>query len=447
MIDNVMVNPDRVRVLKEGERGPGPIVYWMSRDQRVRDNWALLKAQELALEMKRALEVVFCLTEDFPGSSLRHHGFMLKGLEEVSKDLMDLNISFKVRIGDPGEQIVREVIDSEPGSIVIDFSPLKPHLKWVKELTSRCRWMVLQVDAHNVVPCWLASDKREYAARTIRPKLHRLMDRFIEPFPKLLRHPYGEANVDPVPPARELKLDMSLSPVALPPGSKAGERKLSSFISHKLEDYGENRNNPNLEGTSGLSPYFHFGQLAPQRAILAAQEADLPGTAPFVEESLIRRELSDNYCYHEREYDSYGSLPEWAKKALELHREDPRPWLYDLKALESGDTHDELWNAAQRSLADLGGVHGYLRMYWGKMILLWSKSPEEAFVNALKLNDRYALDGRDPNGYVGVGWCMGLHDRPWPRRPIFGTVRSMTLSGCSRKFDVKSFLKNRPSRA
>lgn len=445
MSDKGRVNPLRIRVVKEGDRGSGPIVYWMSRDQRARDNWALLHAQDIAIEMKRPLEVVFCLTEDFPGSSLRHHDFMLRGLGEVAEDLRSRNISFRIRLGNPGEEMGRYCNEVEPGTVVVDFSPIRVHRNWVRKLTS-CPWRILQIDSHNIVPCWLASDKREYAARTIRPKLHRLMGSFLDPFPDLDRHPFGEASTDRVLSARELRIDMSLSPVDLPSGPRAGGDRLRAFIEHKLGDYDESRNDPNRQGTSGLSPYLHFGQLAPQRAVMEALEADLAGTPAFVEEASIRRELSDNYCYYEENYDTYGALPEWSQKALELHREDPRPWVYGLEDLEGGDTHDELWNAAQRSLVDLGGVHGYLRMYWGKMILLWSKSPEEAFANSLRLNDRYALDGRDPNGYVGVSWCMGLHDRPWPRKPVFGTVRSMSLSGCERKFDVKAYVKSHSGR-
>lgn len=434
------INPNRVRILQDGASGAGAVIYWMSRDQRTRDNWALLHAQDLALEMARPLEVVFCLTDKYPGSSLRHHDFMLKGLKETSQDLKELNISFRIIKGDPGEEIIKYAKEQNPGSIVVDFSPLRTHKGWVEKLLSCCKQPVIQVDAHNVVPCWIASDKREYAARTIRPKLHRLMEQFLDPFPPLIRHPHGDGLGDPVPNSSSLNLDSTPSPVKKLPGSLEGENRLKRFISLKLESYDKSRNDPNLDGTSGLSPYFHFGQLAPQRAIMEAIEADLPGSEAFVEETLIRRELSDNYCNYEDKYDSYQALPDWTKKALDLHREDPRPWMYDIKAFEAGETHDELWNAAQRSLLINGYIHGYLRMYWGKMILLWSRSPEEAFENTLFLNDRYSMDGRDPNGYVGVAWCLGLHDRPWPRRAVFGTVRSMGLSGCERKFNVASYL-------
>ncbi|NCC96168.1 MAG: deoxyribodipyrimidine photolyase [Synergistales bacterium] len=434
------VDQGRIRELQEGVTGAGPVIYWMSRDQRARDNWALLHAQDLALEMGRALEVVFCLTEDFSGSSVRHHDFMLKGLEETAMDLVKLNISFKINLGNPGEEILRHATRTDPYAIVADFSPLRHHRGWLGRLTSQDRHRIIQVDAHNVIPCWLASEKREYAARTIRPKIRRMVDRFMSPFPEPVHHPHGTATTDPIPTAMDLNLDRYPSPLALEPGSDAGERKLKFFISQRLKDYGERRNDPNLDWTSGLSPYFHFGQIAPQRAIQVALEANLPGTDPFVEEALIRRELSDNYCYYERDYDSYMGLPGWARETLDLHRGDKRPWVYGLDTLEAGETHDDLWNSIQRSLVDRGRIHGYLRMYWGKMILQWSASPEEAFKNALHLNDRYALDGRDPNGYVGVAWCMGLHDRPWPRRPVFGTVRSMSRTGCERKFNVASYL-------
>lgn len=434
------VDQGRVRTLQQGATGSGPVIYWMSRDQRARDNWALLQAQDMAIATGRALEVVFCLTEDFPGSSMRHHDFMLKGLRETSDDLVKLNISLRVIIGDPGEGILRHTIKADPYAVVTDFSPLRHHRGWLAKLISHGAHRVMQVDAHNVVPCWSASDKREYAARTIRPKIRKQMDRYMTPFPEPIRHPYGDATRDKIPEARELNLDHHPSPLDLKPGSNAAERKLDAFLFTRLKDYGDRRNDPNLDWTSGLSPYFHFGQIAPQRAILSATRAALPGTEPFVEEALIRRELSENYCYYEKDYDSYQGLPNWSREVLDLHRADKRPWVYPLEKLEAGDTHDDLWNAAQRSLVDQGRMHGYLRMYWGKMILQWTSTPEEALRKALYLNDRYAIDGRDPNGYVGVAWCLGLHDRPWPRRPVFGTVRSMTRSGCEKKFDVASYL-------
>ncbi|MCF4151835.1 deoxyribodipyrimidine photo-lyase [Dethiosulfovibrio sp. F2B] len=436
------VDPRRIRRLREGSPGEGPVIYWMSRDQRVRDNWALLYAQDVALAANRPLEVVFCLSRDFMEAPIRHYDFMLRGLTETAAELSILNVSFRIPLGEPGKTLPLYAKKRDTAVLVTDFSPLRHQKGWIESVYESLSCPIDQVDGHNVVPAWETSNKREYAARTIRPKLHRKFQEFLTAFPEMKRHPYGDRETDRVPPTEELRLDGSVLPVKeAVPGSAAGELRLKSFIDRGLSSYDRDRNDPNLDGTSGLSPYIHFGQISAQTVVREAFLANLPGSDAFVEEAMVRRELAENFCLYEPLYDRYEALPEWGKKALDHHRSDERPWLYGLPELEEAGTHDELWNAAQLSLLRKGRIHGYLRMYWGKMLLLWSPSPEEAFSRALYLNDRYALDGRDPNGYTGVAWCIGgLHDRPWPKRPVFGSVRSMALTGCARKFDVKRYI-------
>jgi deoxyribodipyrimidine photo-lyase len=233
------------------------------------------------------------------------------------------------------------------------------------------------------------------------------------------------------------------SAVRFEPGSSAAHRQLQVFLSKRLAGYNELRNNPTEPGQSGLSPYLHFGQLSAQRVALEAQryDGDIASQEAFLEELIVRRELSDNFCYYNEKYDSFEGFPSWAQKTLNEHRRDPRPHVYDRDALEAGDTHDELWNAAQQEMVAAGKMHGYMRMYWAKKILEWAPTPEEALANAIYLNDRYELDGHDPNGYAGVAWSIGgVHDRAWPEREIFGKIRYMSYGGCKRKFPVDDYV-------
>jgi deoxyribodipyrimidine photo-lyase len=226
------------------------------------------------------------------------------------------------------------------------------------------------------------------------------------------------------------------------PGESAAHRALAGFLDQRLEGYATDRNDPNRNGQSGLSPYLHFGHLAPQRVALAVAAGGTPDDRDaFLEELIIRRELSDNFCWYNNRYDQVEGFPDWARKTLDRHRADPREYRYSRGALERGETHDRLWNAAQKEMVLTGKMHGYLRMYWAKKILEWSGSPEEALAAAIFLNDRYELDGRDPNGYAGIAWSIGgVHDRPWGERPVFGMVRYMNYNGCARKFDVPGYI-------
>jgi deoxyribodipyrimidine photo-lyase len=226
------------------------------------------------------------------------------------------------------------------------------------------------------------------------------------------------------------------------PGEHAASERLRIFLREGLERYGQERNDPGLDGLSGLSPWLHFGHLSAQRAAFAVSATpETESSKAFLEELIIRRELADNFCHFEEAAGTYGGLPEWSRKTLDAHRKDSRPVLYDIHTLEKARTSDPLWNAAQREMTSRGKMHGWARMYWAKKILEWSPSPEEAFITALFLNDRYELDGRDPNGIAGISWAIGgLHDRPWPERPVFGTVRYMNYGGAARKFNVKHYI-------
>jgi deoxyribodipyrimidine photo-lyase len=444
-----MVKRRRLRPLNQARPGPGPVVYWMSREQRVRDNWALLYAQDLALALNRPLGVVFCLAPAFLGAGLRQYAFMLKGLREVARDLENLQIPFFLLRGDPAREVVRFAANQNIGAVVADFSPLRLVREWRDSTAHKIKVSLEEVDAHNVVPCWVASSKAEYGAYTLRPKLKRLLPEFLEEFPALTPHPLTWESARPAVPwenlVRTLKIDLSVPEINwLTPGEQAAHAQLEHFLAQQLPFYGEKRNDPTQNGQSDLSPYLHFGQLSPQRVALEVedQEGNDASREAFLEELVVRRELADNYCFYQPHYDSFAGFPAWAQKTLNEHRQDRREYLYSREELEQAQTHDELWNAAQREMVQRGKMHGYLRMYWAKKILEWTASPEEAQAQAIYLNDKYQLDGRDPNGYVGVAWSIGgVHDRAWRERPVFGKIRYMSYNGCRAKFDVQAYIR------
>lgn len=442
------IEGERTRYIKEGTPGRGPVVYWMSRDQRAFDNWALLKAQEKALENRLPLVVVFCLSDSFLGATLRHYGFMLRGLEKVSGILLDHAIPFLILSGEPRDTLPRFIERNDASYLFGDFDPLRLKRKWKEDVAQRIAIPFYEVDAHNIVPCWSTSEKREYGAYTIRKKIGLLLPRFLNVFPSLKRHPYRSfVNSDPVNAAtilRGFKADQSIKEVDwITPGEDEARKVLDRFLEERLGRYESDRNNPLKDCQSDLSPYLHFGQIAPQRVALETRKCNSSTRAKeaFLEELIVRRELSDNYCYYTPNYDSFEAFPEWAKKTLNDHRGDRRPYLYSREELESGVTHDNLWNAAQAEMVDRGKLHGYMRMYWAKKILEWTPSPEEALAVAILLNNRYELDGRDPNGYTGIAWSLGgVHDRAWNTRNVFGKIRYMSYNGCASKFKVKHYI-------
>ncbi|XP_077343744.1 deoxyribodipyrimidine photo-lyase-like [Lithobates pipiens] len=446
-------NKKRVRLvsteenLKDDAQG---IVYWMSRDQRVEDNWAFLYAQRLAVKQKLPLHVVFCLVPKFLEATIRHYGFMLKGLKEVAEDCKELNIPFHLLIGYAKDVLPDFVKKHSICGVVADFSPLRVPMQWVKDVSERLPKNVplVQVDAHNIVPCWVASVKQEYGARTIRRKIHDQLSQFLTEFPPVIKHPHDSTfKAEPIDWEKcyaSLEVDRTVKEVEwAKPGSKAGVDMLEVFITQRLKSFNADRNNPNHKALSNLSPWFHFGQLSVQRAILEVQKYRSKykeSVDSFVEEAVVRRELADNFCYYNKNYDKVEGAYDWAKNTLKVHEKDKRTHIYSLEKLENGKTHDPLWNAAQLQMVHEGKMHGFLRMYWAKKILEWTNSPEEALKFTIYLNDRYELDGRDPNGYVGCMWSIcGIHDQGWAERAVFGKIRYMNYQGCKRKFDVAQF--------
>jgi deoxyribodipyrimidine photo-lyase len=437
----------RVRKLNESAvRQEGPVVYWMSRDQRVGNNWALLVAQQFASDHQRALCVAFCLVPEFLGATIRQYRFMIEGLKLVEQDLHERNIPFYLLVGSPEEEIPRFTEEIKASVLVSDFDPLRIKREWKDGVLEKTKVPLYEVDAHNIVPCWVASPKQEFAAYTIRGKIRKLLPQFLTAFPRLKPQPEAVdiPGNDWEKVEKSLKVDFSVPELGwMQPGEQHAKKMLRKFIKNKLSRYPDERNDPTKEAVSDLSPYLHFGQLSAQRVALEVRKSGIRGRKDFLEELIIRKELSDNFCFYNPHYDRFDGFPDWAKKTLDEHRKDPRDYLYTLEQFETGQTHDELWNAAQMEMVKRGKMHGYMRMYWAKKILEWTKSPEEAQKTAIFLNDKYELDGRDPNGYVGIAWSIGgVHDRAWGQRPVFGKIRYMSFNGCRSKFNVAKYIED-----
>jgi deoxyribodipyrimidine photo-lyase len=437
----------RGRCLAQGQHGQGPVVYWMSRDQRVGDNWALLWAQQEALIYQKGLLVVFCMIPDYPGATLRHYSFMRKGLEELQGKLNQYNIGFRMLEQSP-EAILPQFLEKIDAHLLVsDFDPLRIKQQWKKKLIDSLKVPLHEVDTHNIVPAWIISEKKEYAAYTLRPKIKRVLDDYLTDIPAVQLHPFNWDNA-PLEVPQTFRGESVASQTTeayswITAGEAAAYQAALHFVQQRLGNYTKTRNNPCLDGQSGLSPYLHFGQLAPQRLAWMVSGSALSAETKeaFLEELVVRRELADNFCYYEPAYDRVVGFPDWARKTLDKHRNDKRDSIYSLTELENGTTHEMLWNACQQDLVQSGKLHGFLRMYWAKKILEWTPDPETALEYAITLNDRYSLDGRDPNGYTGIAWSLGgVHDRAWRERSVFGMIRYMNEAGCRRKFDVQRYI-------
>ncbi len=441
------LNLSRVKVLKEGDVGKGPVVYWMQREQRAEDNWALLYAQKVAIETNNPLIVIFNVVDTFIGATMRHYYFMIEGLKEVNERLSEYNIPFIILKGSPKDTITSFLKDIKASLLVADFNPLKITRRWKKEVFDHINIPFRQVDAHNVVPLWVVSDKQEFAAYTIRPKITNLLNEYLTDYPELIKMDKIDGfnnELDWEGLYNFIKVDNNVTIVKeIKPGAKAAFETLTKFFKEKYEGYGEFRNNPTKDFQSGLSPYLHFGQISPQKVAYLGSILDVNAESKkaFLEELIIRRELSDNYCYYNTRYDSAEGYPEWARKTLQEHEKDKREYLYVLEEFEHARTHDRLWNAAQKEMVKTGKMHGYMRMYWAKKILEWTDNAEVATEIAIYLNDKYELDGRDPNGYTGIAWSIGgVHDRQWFEREVFGKIRYMNYNGCAKKFDTELYI-------
>jgi deoxyribodipyrimidine photo-lyase len=423
----------------------------MQRAQRVVDNPALDVAVEAANVLRKPLVAFLGLVPFYPNANLRHYTFLAQGIPGLAQRLGRRGVGFMLRRY-PDHQLVKFCEEVRPSLVVGDENPLREPERWRQVVHNRLPVPLWTVDADVIVPCKLL-EKEHYGARTIRPRIRGLLDEFLVPLGNLeVETPWKQPkNLPSLPPGGNLlegfPIDRSVQAVStFRGGTDEALRVLSRFVREGLEGYAVERNRPELDGTSRLSPYLHFGHVGPLTLALAVRNADAPreDREAFLEELIVRRELAVNFVRFNPRYDRLESCEPWALRTLKDHRCDERAYVYSQRQLENAETHDPLWNAAQRQMVVGGWMHGYLRMYWAKKILEWTRSPEEAYQIAVHLNDRYELDGRDPNGYAGIAWAIGgKHDRAWgPQRPIYGKVRYMSQQSTSRKFDSKQYIQH-----
>jgi len=444
-----MMPTERLRVLNSRETKSGDyVLYWMQAAQRAEANPALQHAVRLANEQRRPCLAFFGLTERFPEANARHLAFMLEGLRETQLALADRGVRLVVRRVQPDRGVVD--LGRAASLVVTDRGYLRVQKSWREKAAAALACPLIQVETETVVPVETASPKEEYSAATFRPKIRKILasSLAVPADRKPLRDSLGWKgdsldleNIEDV--LAGLKIDRSVGPSPFyRGGTEEAKRRFRLFLRERLDHFADLRNNPTVDFLSHLSPYLHFGQISPAWAAAKAAASKSRGREAFLEELVVRRELAANFVHYNGRYDSFESLPAWARTTLARHAADPRPVLYTRAELEAGKTHDPYWNAAQREMAVTGKMHGYMRMYWGKKILEWSAAPEDAYATALYLNNKYEIDGRDPNGFAGVAWCFGKHDRPWGERPIFGLVRYMNDAGLRRKFDADRYVRN-----
>lgn len=450
----VSIPEERIRLLNDhptSDKG-SYVLYAMQSAQRVEDNPALALAVERANELGKPLVVAFCLLLDFPEANLRHFTFMLEGLHQTFEQVAGLGALPVLMKGEWTQEIGK--LAREACEVVLDKGYLRLHKQIAARMVEMVTCRLFQVEGEAVVPVEVASEKAEYAARTIRPRIHRHLSDF------LMRVKVGKVSTSAAPlvleslhrglsdPAEFLKrarIDRDVPPVSqhFRGGPEEAEKHLRRFLEQRMSRYDEMRNQPQTDYTSCMSLYLHYGMISPVHLALSVREQAPkhdPQVDSYIEELVVRRGLSQNFCHFTENYDHWDCLPGWARQTLAEHASDPRPNHYTREQLESATTHDPYWNAAQIEMVETGYMHNYMRMYWGKKILEWSSSPEYAYKTTLYLNNRYFLDGRDPVSFANVGWIFGLHDRSWQERAIYGKVRCMMASGLERKADPRAYV-------
>jgi deoxyribodipyrimidine photo-lyase len=444
------IQEERIRHLNEKDIEEGDyVLYWMQEAQRVEYNHALEYAVQRANELGQRLLVVFGLMDDYPEANLRHYAFLLEGLQDVREALKERKIKFFVRRGSP--DAVALDAGKDASLVVCDMSYLNLQKEWRDKVAEGADCLVVQVETEVVVPVELVSNKQEHAARTLRPKIHEHLDEFlVELAPTVVEKQSLNMKDDGLdlsdiqPILEDMDLDRNVTPMShlYRGGTTAAKEILEEFIENRLGTYVEHRNQPQTDDVSHMSKYLHYGHVSPIYVALKIRDADPPeeDLGSYLEELIVRRELSVNFCHYTPDYDRFSCLPDWAKQTLKEHEKDERDPIYTREQFENAETHDEYWNAAMNEMRCTGYMHNYMRMYWGKKILEWSASPEEAYDTTLYLNNKYFVDGRDPNSYANVAWVFGQHDRGWQERDVFGKVRYMSAGGLERKTQPKEYV-------
>ncbi len=446
-----MIHDSRIHILNDSainDKGKY-VLYWVQAAQRTLCNHALEYAIARANELNQPLVCCFGLMDDYPEANERSYAFLLQGLADVARGLKERGILFVIKHGPAPAAALH--YGKSASLIVCDWAYLRHQKAWRHQVTDESNRRTIAVETDVVIPVEVVSDHHEYAARTIRPKIHKHLENYLHPLKATaLKHASLkldiQGNIDPSDPKealKKLKIDRTVpASKRFIGGEMQAHKLLARFITDDLPGYDTDRNEPAQQRTSLMSAYLHFGHISPLDIALAIRAAKLGKAGDvYLEELIVRRELSMNFCNFEPRYDSYEALPEWARKTLADHRNDERDPLYSFAQLEQAKTHDPYWNAAQTEMVATGFMHNYMRMYWGKKILEWSKTPQDAFATTLALNNKYELDGRDANSFANIAWIFGLHDRPWgPARKIFGLIRYMNAGGLERKFDIDKYV-------
>ena len=437
------IREERVQNLNEGDLRDGDFVlYWMQSSQRAEQNHALEYAVQQANELGQRLLVLFGLTDDYPEANLRHYAFMLEGLKDAQESLEERGIKMVVRKGSPDEVAVEAGRDAS--LIVTDRGYMRPQKKWREKVAKEAGCLVTQVESDVVVPVELASGKQEHAARTLRPRIGKYLEDFLvaltptkveKQSTNMRAEGLDLSDIDGVLDGMDLDRSVGVLGHLYTGGNSEAKKMFRRFLRHSFDGYVEHRNQPQTDDVSHMSKYLHFGHVSPIWLALEARRSKTKkdNIESFVEELVVRRELSMNFVFYNDDYDSFSNLPGWAKETLLEHKDDGREHVYTTKQLENAQTHDEYWNAAMKEMVYTGYMHNYMRMYWGKKILEWSNTPEHAYRTTLYLNNKYFLDGRDPNSFANVAWVFGQHDRGWTEREVFGKVRFMSAGGLERK--------------
>ena len=449
----ILARNARVTVRRQGEPDPAGtcVVYWMQRAQRALDNPALDVAIEVGNTLRKPVVAFVSLVPFYPNAKLRHYEFLIQGFPDIVRGLAKRGVGLLLRRY-PNHKLARFCSEVRPSLVIGDENPMREPEERRRAASKELRVPFWTIDSDAIVPTKLL-EKEQYAARTIRPRIRALLDEFLVPLANPnadvpWKRPKGFAALQLDCNLLEgFPIDRSVQPVSPIQGGTAGAlRILSQFVQKRLKGYAVQRNRPELDGTSHLSPYLHYGHIGPHTVALAVKNADVPRADrdSFLEELIVRRELAINFVRFNPNYDRLAGCDPWALRTLQEHSRDEREYTYCQRQLENAEIHDLLWNAAQKQMLVGGWMHGYLRMYWAKKILEWTRSPEEAYEIAVNLNDRYELDGRDPNGYAGIAWAIGgKHDRAWgPERAVYGKVRFMSYQSTSRKFDSKAYIRH-----
>lgn len=480
-----MTPPSRIHPLNDRPvRSAGAFVlYWMTTARRSGSSFGLQRAVEFAVELNRPLVVLEALRCDYPWASDRIHRFVIDGMAANVRAFAGRPVLYYPYV-EPAPGAGRGLVaalGAQACAIVTDWYPAF-FIPRMNESAGRQAGVRMEaIDSNGIIP--VAAHGRAFpTARGYRAFMQRVLKAHVRNVPDTdPLEPLGTGSIAQVPrdiasrwprasssllvgddaQLSRLPIDHSVKPVALRGGCEAAEKALRAFVDRKLERYGDAHNHPDLDGTSRLSPYLHFGHISAHQVFAAVMTRErwttrrlAPGASgardawwgvsssaqAFLDQLLVWRELAFNGCHWTSGIERYETLPAWARSTLEAHLEDPRPHVYSLEALEAADTHDEIWNAVQRELKTDGWFHGYMRMLWGKKILEWCEHPAEALRHMEYLMNRYSLDGRDPISYASFGWVLGRYDRPWPERPIFGTVRSMTSASAKRKLKMREYL-------